>query len=399
MASVDAVRRLAELAVVFGANVQPGQVVGVGAEVGHQDLVRAVADAAYRHGARYVDVELSDPHVHRSRVLHAPADALGYQSRWREARIRELDEEHGASVRILGPTAPGLFDDLDPVRVLRAQGPRSRAWREVEHRVNCTIIPGPTVGWAQSLWPDLPADGALSELWREIAIACRLDAEDPVAAWRERFAALAARARALSALTLDAVHFQGPGTDLVLGLPATAHWEHAGNLNDRGVEHAWNLPSEEVFTVPDRDRVDGQVRLTRPALVGERLIEGVSLTFLAGQVVDVSGPDGVQALREFVACDPGAAHLGEVALVDRDSEVGRLGRTFGVILLDENAASHIALGFGFPELVGEADRDRVNDSGDHLDVMIGSDEIAVTGLHADGRRTPLLRDGRWRLDT
>ena len=159
---MDAARRLAELAVGFGANVQPGQVVGVSAEVGHQELVRAVADAAYRRGARYVDVELSDPHVQRSRVLHAPADALGHQPQWCEARIRELDAEQGARCSILGPTDPGLFDDLDPVRVVQAQRPRSRAWREVEGRVNCTIIPGPTTGWARSLWPDLSAEAALA---------------------------------------------------------------------------------------------------------------------------------------------------------------------------------------------------------------------------------------------
>ena len=392
---MDATARLAELAVVFGANVQPDQVVSIRAEVGHQELVRAVADAAYRHGARDVDVALSDPHLQRSRVLHAPLQALGYQPRWPEARIRELDEEHGASVAILGPTAPGLFDDLDPVRVVRAQRPRSRAWREVEHRVNCTIIPGPTIGWARSLWPDLAPDDALAALWADIGVACRLEAPDPVGAWRSRFAALAARARALTALELDAVHFEGPGTDLVVGLPASAHWEHAGNVNDRGIEHAWNLPSEEVFTTPDRDRVDGHVRLTRPALVGGRLIDGVSLRFAGGAAVEVAGPDGVAALREFIARDAGAARLGEVAVVDRDSEVGRLGRTFGVILLDENAASHVALGFGFPELVGDADRARVNDSGEHLDVMIGSAEVAVTGVHRDGRRTALVRDGRF----
>ena len=219
-----------------------------------------------------------------------------------------------------------------------------------------------------------------------------------MAAWRERFAVLADRARALTALELDAVQFEGPGTDLVLGLPPTAHWEHAGNLNQRGIEHAWNVPSEEVFDGPDRDRVDGRVRLTRPALVGGRQIDEVSLRFNAGEVVEVSGAEGV-ALREFVARDPGTAHVGELALVDRESEVGRLGRTYGVILLDaEPLPATSRSGFGFPELVGEADRDRVNDGGDHLDVMIGFNEVAVTGLRADGRETPLLRNGRWLLD-
>jgi aminopeptidase len=218
---MSGIERLAELAVVFAANVQPGQMVGVTAEVGHLEMVRAVADAAYRAGARYVDVHLRDPHLERSWVVHAAAETVGYSPRWAEARIRELDEERGANIKITGPTAPGLFDDLDPARVGQAQGPRSRAWREVEYRVNNTIIPGPTLAWAESLRPSSTPAGALSALMDDLRVACRLDQPDPVVAWRERFAELGIRARALTALRLHAVRFHGPGTDLVIGLPPT----------------------------------------------------------------------------------------------------------------------------------------------------------------------------------
>jgi aminopeptidase len=392
---VEALERLADLAVRLGANVQPGQVLRVSAATDQLGLVRAVADFAYRQGARFVDVDLDDPYVHRARVLHAPADSLAYVPDWPQARVRELDRVHGASIRITAPST-GL-DDLDPRRVNLAQPPHSPAWREVQYRVNNTIVPGPTAAWAHRLRPELAPDEALDALWADIAVACRLDQPDPVAAWRRRFAELGARARALTGLRLDAVHLRGPGTDLVVGLPRTARWEGPTNVSERGIEHAWNLPSEEVYTAPDRDRVHGRVRLTRPAVVGGRTVAGVVLTFRDGRVVDMAADDDLGALREFAARDDGTARLGELALVDADSAVGSLGRAFGLILLDENTAAHIALGFAFPELVDTADRERVNQSGSHLDLTVGSAELEVTGIHADGREQPLLSRGEWQL--
>jgi len=183
------------------------------------------------------------------------------------------------------------------------------------------------------------------------------------------------------------------------GCPPTARWEPPATLNERGIEHVWNLPSEEIYTVPDRDRVDGRAQLTSPAVVGGRTVRDVVLTFRGGRAVEVSGADGVRALREYLARDPGAARLGELALVDGSSAVGTLEQTFGLILLDENIASHIALGFGYPALVDAADRRRVNQSGDHLDVTIGSAQLEVIGIDPDGRERVLLRAGEWHDST
>jgi aminopeptidase len=371
-------------------------VLRISAGTDQLELVRAVAEVAYRHGARFVDVDLEDRRVQRTRLLHAADETLSYAPDWPEARIRELDRVHGASIRITAPAA-GL-DDLDPRRVNLAQPPNSPAWRDVEYRVNNTIVPVPTAAWAERLRPRLGPEEALDALWADIAVACRLDQPDPVAAWRRRFAELGARARALTALRLDAVRLRGAGTDLVVGLPAMAHWDGPTNLNERGIEHAWNIPSEEVYTAPDRDRVDGVARLTRPAVVGGRTIDGVSLTFRDGRVVDMAADDDLRALREFVARDEGTARLGELALVDAGSAVGSLGRAFGLILLDENTAGHIALGFGFPHLVEAADLERVNQSGSHLDLTIGSPDLEVSGILSDGRERPLFGRGEWRLD-
>jgi aminopeptidase len=390
-------KRLADLAVVVGANVQAGQVVRVSADVEHADLVRDVADAAYRNGARFVEVDLGDVRVRRSQILHATGDLQVHMSAWMEAGIRELDVIGGARIMIHGPGVSGLLAGLDPARVRQSQPPRSQAWRDVEYRVNNTMIPGPTRAWACALHPDLSAVEALARLWEQIEVACRLDQRDPVAAWRDRFAELRRVADVLSVMSLDAVRLRGPGTELVIGLVPTARWESPTHVNERGIEHAWNLPSEEIYTVPDPDRVDGHVRLTRPVVVAERLVHDVSLTFRGGDVVEVTGAEGVGALREFIARDAGTRRLGELVLVDSDSAVGSVGETFGMVMLDENAASHIALGFGFPELVGVAYRDRVNQSGDHLDVTVGSDQLEFIGIDKSGDERPLLRGGQWQI--
>jgi len=393
---MDVRRRLAELAVTVGANVQPGQLVRVSADVVHAELVRAVAEAAYRHGASYVEADFSDLRLRRSQVIHA-REVRAPLPPWWEAGLQALADAGGARIMIHAPTAPGLFDELDPARVSRAQPPRSATWRAVEYVVNNTVIPGPHESWACALHPDLPPGDALDRLWRQIEVACRLDQPGPADAWRRRFADLRHRAERLTALDLDAVRLVGPGTDLRIGLLETARWEPPTNINVHGVEHAWNLPSEEVYTVPDPKRTDGHVHLTRPAVVGERLVHDVELTFAAGRVTDAAGGDGIDTLREFIARDPGISRLGELALVDGDSAVAGVGQTFGMILLDENVAAHIALGFGFPELVDPSMRERVNQAGDHLDVTVGSDEVAVLGYDRDGREHALLDSGRWQL--
>lgn len=392
---MELTKRLAHLAVGLGAGVQPGQLVRVSAEVGQEPTVRAVADAAYRAGARFVDLNLFDPIVQRARVLHAPSDALELIPDWEVDRLRMLGEEGGASIKLAGPTAPGAFDDLDPARLGRVTLPSLPQWREVELLVNWTVVPSPTAGWAQALRPDVSSEEAFDALWDDVAYACRLDCQDPVRAWRDRLAQLRARAEALNEIQLDSVRMVGPGTDIQIGLLRDAHWEHPVMVSDRGIEHVPNLPTEEVFTVPDPTRVSGCVRLTRPVAVAGRLVKDVTLEFESGRLSAIDGSAGVEVLREFVSRDEGTSRLGELALVDDSSRVGRLGRTFGVTLLDENAVSHIALGYGFPELVEESQRDEVNRSSWHLDVMVGEQHVEATGVDRDGHEHPLLHGGHW----
>jgi putative nucleotidyltransferase with HDIG domain len=391
----DLVKALAELAVGVGANVQPGQHVEVSGETGHLEVVRAVAAAAYARGAEFVDVEITDPLVQATRIEAAPRASLSHVPGWERERVRDLTERGGASILVTGPTCPALLDRLDPRRVaLASQGP-SAQWRDATRAINWTIVPAATEGWAAELRPQLPIDEAVAALWADLAHVCRLDTPDPSAAWKERLADLRNRAAWLTARELRAVRFEGPGTDLTIGLMEGVRWERAEMVTPAGIGFVPNLPTEEVYTTPDPARVDGHVRLTRPVVIGGRRIDGVALRFRAGRVVEIDGPPEAAALREFVARDDGTARLGELALVDADSRVAHLGQTFGEILLDENAASHIALGYGFPSLIPSSSRQTANASEHHLDLMIGSPEVQVSGVDREGTEVPLLREGVW----
>jgi putative nucleotidyltransferase with HDIG domain len=395
----ETVRAMARLAVQVGANVQPDQHVEATGEIGHLDLLRALAEAAYEQGARFVDVRIVDPIVQWTRIASASEDTLADVPRWEASRVSELAERSGASILVTGPTWPGLFDGLDARHVATASAGPSAQWRDASRLINWTIIPGATEGWASRLRPKLARDEALAALWSDLAHVCRLDGPDPVGEWRARLAALRARADALTAMELDAIRFDGPQTDLTIGLMPGVRWERAEMVTPGGIAFVPNIPTEEIYTTPDFTRVDGQLRLTRPASIGGREIADVVLRFSGGRVIEVSGPSEASALREFIARDAGAARLGELALVDADSCVAGLEQTFGEILLDENAASHVALGYGFPSLVPASSRQGANVSDHHLDVMIGAPDVDVTGIARDGSSRPLLREGRWVEET
>jgi aminopeptidase len=267
-----------------------------------------------------------------------------------------------------------------------------------ERTINWTVVPCPTDDWATIVYTDAEPEQALERLWREIGHVCRLDEPDPVAAWQARFDRLEEIVGKLKALRLDAVRFEGPGTELTVGLFESSSW-HGGTMTTvDGVMHAPNIPSEEVFTSPDPERVDGVVRSTKPLFVAGELITGLRARFERGRAVQIDADHGAETLRALAARDDGAARLGEVALVDRESRIGALDTVFFDTLLDENAASHLALGHGFTLAVeDERERQRLNTSEIHIDFMIGSDELAVTGLTADGQEVPLLRAGEWQI--
>jgi aminopeptidase len=391
--------RFADLVVGFAANVQPGQVVAVGSEPGKEPLTRAVADAAYHAGAKFVDVQYFDLHVKRSRILHAAEDTLDYVPSWYGDRILALGDQRCARIGLSGSVAPGLLDGLDPARAGRDQLPFVRETGIVVNAAttNWTIVPCPTVGWAQQVYPDLDPDAALARLWEQVVHVCRLDEDDPVAAWTARLDDLITAANRLTARRFSELHLEGPGTDLHVGLLPTSTWICASFDTVDGIRHMPNLPSEEVFSAPDPQRVDGVVAATKPLDVGGTIVEGLRVRFEGGRAVQVDAEANADALRARVALDEGAARLGEIALVDREGRIGPLDTVFYDTLLDENAATHVALGNAYAFCAEDEDKPRLNTSAIHIDFMIGSSEVAVTGVTDAGERVPVLRDGSWQL--
>jgi aminopeptidase len=391
--------RFADLAIGFAANVQKGQVVAIGSELGKEAMVRALAASAYKHGAQFVDVQYFDMHVKRARILYADEESLDFVPSWYGQRLLELGRQRCARVALSGPATPGLLDDLDPRRAGRDQLPFIREAGIVvnERTTNWTIVPYPTVGWARQVHPGLPDDEALARLSEQILHVCRLDDADPVAAWKERSDFLVATADRVTERRFEALRFEGRGTNLTVGLLPTTKFMAARFQTVDGIDHMPNLPSEEIFGAPDPKRTDGVVRATKPLVIAGSIIKGLEVEFKAGEAVRIDADEGADVLRSYAARDEGSSRLGEVALVDGEGRIGRLDTVFFDTLLDENAASHIALGESYRFTAGEEDHPRLNHSSIHVDFMIGGDDVAVTGVTREGEDVPVLRDGAWRL--
>jgi aminopeptidase len=392
--------RLAELAVGFGTNLQPGQVLAVSAELEHAPLVRRIAAHAYERGARFVDVAYFDAHVKRARIAHAPDETLEFVPSWYGERLLALGRERAAYVAILGASEPGLLADLDQTRAGRDRLPLLKETMQLinERTLNWTIVPYATAGWARTVYPELEEGAALERLWGQLAHVCRLDEADPVAAWEERMDATVGAAARLSERRFDAVHFRGDGTDLTVGLLPSSRWFAARFETVDGLVHHPNLPTEEVFTTPDPERTEGVVRSTKPLVFPDGgVVRGLRVRFEGGVAVEIEADEGAENLRARTDEDEGGRRLGEVALVDREGRIGPLETIFYDTLLDENAASHIALGAGFEFTCAEEDRERVNQSAIHIDFMIGGDDVDVTGVTGAGERVPVLRGGAWQI--
>jgi aminopeptidase len=402
-----------DLAVKVALNLQPGQrllIVGplaTGLSFEAAPLVRHITASAYRAGAPLVESLWGDEALVLTRLASAPRSSLGEFSAWMPRAMGEHIEA-GHAVLSIYANDPDLLKNVPPEAVSALQQATSRAmqrFRELISRneTNWAVIAAAGSGWAAKVFPDRRPEAQTALLWDEINRLCRLDRPDPVAAWQTHIEDLAARADYLNAKQYDALRYHGPGTELTIGLPAAHVWVSGHTTSRNGIRFTANLPTEEVFTIPHKDRVDGMVRSSKPLSYGGTLIEDFSLRFSAGRVVDVAAARGEAVLRQLIATDPGAARLGEVALVPHSSPVSQSGHLFYNTLFDENAATHVALGAAYKftlrgsegmddEAFAEAGGNR---SVVHVDFMIGSSELDIEGIRRDGVREPIMRAGEW----
>jgi aminopeptidase len=398
----DQIERYGELTVRVGANVQPGQEVVIACGVEHVEVMRAVARAAYRAGATRVTPFIRDRHVRRAAIEFGPADMLGVSPAWELELVRSWRESKPALVSLTGLAEPHLFDGLDPALVGRSDpiDVRSETIALVTNRLtNWVIVAAPTAGWAESVFgePDV------ERLWGAVATATRLDADDPVAAWRTHAENLQRRATAMNDHGFDALHYRGPGTDLTVGLLPAGEWQCATFTTQDGITHIPNLPTEEVFTTPDWRRAEGTISTTMPLVVPGigATVDGLGFTVHNGRIEEVRAKgDGAAVIEEQLSHDEQCRFFGELALVPGDSAVKKTGVLFRDTLFDENATCHIAFGSGLPFTVAGADgldRDGllaagINVARNHVDFMVGGIEVEVDGLDANGVTTPIIRD-------
>ena len=401
------VDKLAEVAVRVGLGLRPGQEVVLTALMDALPLVRRITEHAYRAGASNVTTILSDEEATLIRFRHAPDEAFDHAPGWLYDGMAAA-YRGGAARMAVGGQNPSLLAGQDPDKVSRANRATSRAYRPALDLItgfatNWSIAAYATPAWARTVFPDLPEAEAVAKLWDAIFAASRVDLPDPVAAWEEHNAALLARTEKLNADAFAALHFRGPGTDLRVGLADGHKWLGGAEVAKNGVRCNPNIPTEEVFTTPHAGRVEGTVRSTKPLSYQGTLIQDIAVRFEAGRIADASARTGGDVLQKVLDTDEGARRLGEVALVPNSSPISASGLLFYNTLFDENAASHIALGQAYKTCFRDPDAmDGValaaagaNSSLIHIDWMVGSAEVDVDGIRADGTPVPVMRAGEW----
>jgi aminopeptidase len=400
-----ALARYADCVVHAGAAVGEGDIVSVTVAHAHRELAVALAESAYRAGAHVVEVRYADPRAHAARIRYGSEEALGEMTPWALARWRGLISPRTATIGTLGESDPGVFDKLPPERVAAEhQRPAQKLQRYVkaalDGRVRWTGCAWPTAYWAKQVYPDLDEEKGPRRLAKDLLEFCRLGPKDPPAhvGWDAHAAALADRAERLSAMPVERLHLRGPGTDLDVRLSPGTVWRGGREHSAYGHLVSPNIPTEEVFTSPQAGAAEGEFRCSYPLSFHGRLIEGIAGEFRGGRLVRLEAKRTADRdfLAAFLDSEPNARRLGEVALLDATSRIGRKRRIYYNTLLDENAAAHIAFGAGFGNTRAEGRRG-VNRATFHLDVMIGTDDFEASATLAGGKQVPLIAGGLWRI--
>lgn len=400
----------ANLLISHGLNIQPGQVVNITGELYHRQLIHYLVEAAYKKGAKYVNVDYVDPQMARFRVQYSDHDEyLQYVPKYVPVKYESFVEEGAAILRLCGSEAPGALSDLPAQKVNDMQNYFRLSLKKYysegvgKSRVQWTVAAAATPAWGKRVFPELSEEKAYEALWNAIFKICRADKPDCLELWKTHNATLKQRAKKLTDLKMKMLHFTGPGTDLKVFLSPKAIFKGGGDSTPKGVAFEANIPTEECFTTPDYRLTEGKVAVTRPVMVNGQLVKGLKMEFKQGKIFYFSAEEGQDTFSSYIQNDTGASRLGEVALVGIDSPIYQSGRIFEEILFDENAACHIAVGFAYrfcidggSEMTPEQlESVGCNDSRVHTDFMISSDEVDVTTETHSGEKIDLIRKGRW----
>ncbi|GGP14998.1 aminopeptidase [Oceanobacillus neutriphilus] len=405
----DKIEIYADIALKVGVNLQKGQTLYISTPLYAAEFVRIIAKKAYQAGAKHVHVEWNDEELTRLKFELASEASLSEFPNWKVQALVEEAENNAAFLRISESGGdPDLLKDTEPDRISTENKTRSKVLSKFRSytqfdRVSWSIVAVPSVKWAEKVFPESKGKKAVDKLWEALFSATRVNKPNPITAWQNHLQMLDEKMQFLNAKHYHALHFQAKGTDLTIELPETHIWEAGGSVNKEGVNFVANIPTEEVFTAPKKEGVNGTVSSTKPLNYGGILINDFKLTFENGKVISYNAREGEETLRRLLESDEGASYIGEIALVPYRSHISDMNLIFYNTLLDENASTHLALGSAYPiNIEGgnemekkELEEKGINTSITHVDFMIGTADMSIDGIHKDGTRETIFRNGGW----
>ncbi|GGB10953.1 aminopeptidase [Macrococcus hajekii] len=403
----DKINKYAQLVVHVGLNIQQGQKLLISADIDAIEFVRAVTEAAYKRGAVNVMQRLTDGPSTQLKYQYAPVETFKEIYDYEKDEIKVHLKERIAHLRIYSQT-PELLKDADPEKIAANAATVGELNKDFARAVgrfefSWCIVAFPNTAWAELVFPDLKGEEARTQLLDAMIKAVRADQPDPVKAWEEHNHNLNSRAKLLTEKGYDRLHYKSERTDVEIGLNKHHIWMGASAINAEGHEIQVNMPTEEVFTSPDFRRVNGVIGNTRPLSYNSAIIDDFSLTFKEGSVIDFEAGQGYEVLKNMLDTDEGAKRLGEIALVPDDSPISNSGILYYNTLFDENASCHVALGRSFPGALKDGknlakeqlEANGLNQSLIHVDFMIGGPDLSIEGIHADGTKEFIFKDGNW----
>lgn len=399
--------KYAELSVRVGVNLQKGQTLVINSPIECAEFTRIVAKKAYNAGAKEVHVEWSDEELTLIKFMNAPEEAFKEFPKWKAEGYEEL-AKNGAAFLSISASNPELLKDVDPKRIAESNKTRSIALKKYrEYIMNSTvawsIVSIPTKAWSKKVFPNLTEESAIEKLWESIFKIVRVDKDNPLVAWNSHLNSLQNKVDFLNQKKFKKLHYVSKDTDLTIELPEKHIWAGGGEFNSKQTYFVANMPTEEVFTLPLKTGVNGKVKSTKPLNYSGNLIDNFTLVFKNGKIVDFSAEKGYETLKKLIETDEGSHYLGEVALVPYDSPISNSNIIFYNTLFDENASCHFALGEAYPICLEggsdmneeELEKSGANISLTHVDFMVGSSDLDITGEARDGEVVHIFKNGNW----